>query len=89
MKGFILHVLFATETPFDIFPRVDNTLLVTQEECRFDALSTMLPVHLLYQRRDCIDAHRRGIPDLNERCPEIIERRQRLQANDRTLFSSE
>ena len=49
----------------------------------------MLFVHILYQRVDRIDAHRRSLPDLNERCPEIIERRQRLQANDRMLFPSE
>ena len=49
----------------------------------------MLFVHILYQRVDRIDAHRRSLPDLNERCPEIIERRQCLQANDRMLFPSE
>ena len=87
--GFVLQVLFVTETPFDLFPGFDIPLLITQDECGFDALSTMLLVHLLYQRRDRIDAYRRSLPDLNERCPEIIERRQCLQANDRMLFPSE
>ena len=65
--GFVLQVLFVTETPFDLFPRFD-TRCSSREECGFDALSTMLPVHLLYQRGDGIDAHRRSLPDLNERC---------------------